>query len=301
MVYKNALINGDCIRVMKQLPSECIAGCITDPPYNYEFIGKNWNKEEIQRRKERVNGDSSTLVKNIPYGSGLAGGVRNARWYQKNRINILEYQDWCETWGAELFRIAKPGALILVFNSTRTIAHVQVALEKCGFYARDIIVWRRPSGIPKGLNVEKKLSKMGHASPEMWGGWHSCLRNEWEAICVVQKPLKNNYIETLNKYGVGLLKTKTESNVGFQSNIIENIARDNLDEFNIHCTVKPLDLIKKLADMIMPKLDGNILIDPFLGSGTTAVACKEVGINYCGIEIDMDYLEIAKKRIAALA
>lgn len=69
---------------------------------------------------------AKVIVKNIPYGSGLAGGVRNARWYDKNRKNILEYQNWVESWGKELFRILKPGALVLIFNSTRTAAHIQV-------------------------------------------------------------------------------------------------------------------------------------------------------------------------------
>jgi hypothetical protein len=64
-------------------PSSSIATCITDPPYNYEFIGKDWDTAEIARRLERIraDGNSKTLVKNIPYGSGLAGGVRNDRWY----------------------------------------------------------------------------------------------------------------------------------------------------------------------------------------------------------------------------
>jgi len=293
--YKNQIINGDCIEVMKQIPDNSIAGCITDPPYNYEFIGREWNKAEIERRKERVKENSSTLVKNIPYGSGLAGGVRNKRWYQRNRENIIEYQQWCEEWGSELYRVTKPGSLILVFNSTRTVAHIQVALENCGFYARDIIVWKRQSGIPKGLNASKKMEKIGNPNPEIWEGWHSCLRSEWEAICVVQKPLVDNYLNTLQHFGVGLFNVK--SNSGFQSNIIEDIRRDNLDEFNGHCTVKPLKLIEKLANMIMPKLDSNTLIDPFLGSGTTAVACMNSGINYCGIEIDPEYINIAKMRL----
>ena len=55
----------------------------------------------------------------------------------------------------------KPGALVLIFNSTRTIAQVQVSMENVGFYARDIMVWRRQSGIPKGLNVSKKIRKNG--------------------------------------------------------------------------------------------------------------------------------------------
>lgn len=86
MELKNKIYLGNCIEIMKKIPSKSIAGCITDPPYNYEFIGRNWDKEEIERRKDRVKNSSSTLVKNIPYGSGLAGGVRNTAWYKKTEI-----------------------------------------------------------------------------------------------------------------------------------------------------------------------------------------------------------------------
>ncbi len=298
MDLKNKIYLGNCIEIMQKIPDQSIAGCITDPPYNYEFIGRNWDKEEIERRKNRVKDAASTLVKNIPYGSGLAGGVRNAAWYKKNRNNILEYENWCEEWGHELFRIMKPGALVLIFNSTRTIAQVQVSMENVGFYARDIIVWRRQSGIPKGLNVSKKLEKIGYKDYEKWEGWHSCLRNEWEAISVVQKPLVNNYINTLKEYNVGLFNAKSEE--GFQSNIIENIKRDDLQDYNIHCTVKPLDLIEKLIKLTMPIDNNNILIDPFLGSGTTAVACKKIGVPYLGIEICSEYIDIATKRLKEL-
>lgn len=49
--------------------------------------------------------------------------------------------------------------------------------------------------------------------------------------------------------------------------------------------------------MIIPKIDGNIVIDPFLGSGTTAVAAINLGIEWIGIELNPDYVEIAKKRV----
>lgn len=294
----NRVINGDSIEVLKQIPDNSIAGCITDPPYNYEFIGRDWNQNEIERRLERSKSqNSSTLVKNIPYGSGLAGGVRNERWYKKNRENILEYRSWVSEWGKELFRVLKPGAYVMVFNSTRTSAHIQVALEDQGFYARDTIVWRRQSGIPKGLNAEKKLEKMGTKNPEIWNGWHSALRNEWEAITVVQKPLINNYLNTLQLYNVGLLKTKEAGVDGFQSNIFENINRAPKNSINTHITVKPLELIEKLVNMTIPKIEGNIVIDPFLGSGTTAVAAEKLGIDWIGIEINPEYVQIAEKRI----
>lgn len=298
MLEKNQVICGDCFEIMKDIEYESIACCITDPPYNYEFIGRTWNEEEIHRRLNRVQGESSTLVKNIPYGSGLAGGVRNTRWYEKNRKNIIEYQEWMQNWANLLFRILKPGALVLVFNSTRTAAHVQVALENAGFYARDTIVWRRHSGIPKGINMAKKLEKLGDENGQQWEGWHSCLRNEWEAITVVQKPLVNNYIETVQKYQVGLFQAKSDT--GFQSNIIENIKREPLDSFNTHPTVKPLELMEKLVNLSVPKGYGNIVLDPFAGSGTTLLAAKRAGIDYLGIEIYQEYVDIANKRLGAI-
>jgi len=297
----NEVLTGDCRDVMKALPENYVSACITDPPYNYEFIGHKWDDSEIQRRIKRVNAkESKTLVKNIPYGSGLAGGVRNERWYQKNRNNILDYEKWCLNWGEQLFRICKPGATVLVFNSTRTVAHVQVALETAGFYARDILVYKRSSGIPKGVNMKQQLEKKKYEDPEKWDGWHSCLRNEWEAICVLQKPLVNNYLETLLEHGTGLFYTKDEFG-GFQSNILEGLQREKAEEFNVHCTVKPLSLMRKLVEIFVPRLDDSILIDPFAGSGTTLLAAKEFGIGYLGIEVVPDYVEIINKRLDSLS
>lgn len=51
-------------------------------------------------------------------------------------------------------------------------------MENIGFYARDMMVWKRPSGIPKGLNVAKNLEKIEYEDPKKWEGWHSCLKNE---------------------------------------------------------------------------------------------------------------------------
>jgi site-specific DNA-methyltransferase (adenine-specific) len=295
---KNEIICDNCIEGLKKIPTNSIDACITDPPYNYEFIGHKWNPEEIKRRTERVQ-NSKTLVKHIPYGSGLAGGVRNDRWYKKNAENVIDYQNWCFNWGKEAYRVLKPGAYILVFNSSRTIAHVQIALEKAGFYTRDILVWKKNSGIPKGLNFSKKLEIEGEKDFKKWEGWHSCLRNEWEGIVMLQKPLINNYLETVKKFGVGLLHAQDINSMGFQSNIIENIKRDKKEDFNIHCTIKPQDLISKLIDLILPLEKSKIVLDPFMGSGTTALAAIKKGVSFLGFEINEEYCNIAKKRIEA--
>ncbi len=295
MDIKNQVFLGDCRQVLKGFPHKSISACITDPPYNYEFIGHKWNAEEINRRVERVK-NSKTLVKNIPYGSGLAGGVRNKRWYERVRQNILDYENWCYDWATEVFRVCKPGAPVVVFNSTRTMAHVQIALERVGFYARDCIVYRRSSGIPKGMNLKAKLKQRGHDNYEDWDGWHSCLRNEWEGIVVVQKPLENNYLNTFLEYGVGLFYT-ANGDGSFQSNIIDNIPKDREPFNDIHCTVKPLALMKKLVEIFSPPSSEHIILDPFAGTGTTLAATKHLGRSYVGIEIEPSYIEIIENRL----
>lgn len=64
-----------------------------------------------------------------------------------------------------------------------------------------------------------------------------------------------------------------------------------------HPTVKPLPIIKTLL-LNAATAPGSIILDPFMGSGTTGVAAIELGHRFIGVEIDGDYLAIAKKRIA---
>ncbi|MFA5376544.1 MAG: site-specific DNA-methyltransferase [Dehalococcoidia bacterium] len=66
-----------------------------------------------------------------------------------------------------------------------------------------------------------------------------------------------------------------------------------LPEWTPHPTQKPLALIKKLVNLTK----GNLILDPFLGSGTTAVACKELGRKFIGIEICEAYCKIAVDRL----
>ncbi len=293
-VLVQKVLAGDCVEVLQTLPADSVAACITDPPYNYEFVGHKWDHAEIERRKAAI-AESSTMVKHVPYGSGLAGGVRNERWYEKNRINTHEYREWTLAWAQEVFRVSKSGAYVAVFNSSRTAAHVQVSLEDAGFYARDVLVYRKPSGIPKGFNLASKLKQLGRPH-EQWKDWHSALRNEWEAIVLVQKPLVNNYLKTFDQFGVGLMKTINEDGT-FQSNILEGLSRRGSESFNIHSTVKPIGLMEKLVDLLVPPGTGNIVLDPFAGSGTTLVAAANLGRSFIGVEIVPEYLTIIEKRL----
>jgi site-specific DNA-methyltransferase (adenine-specific) len=64
---------------------------------------------------------------------------------------------------------------------------------------------------------------------------------------------------------------------------------------NHHPTVKPVKLMEYLIKMITPP--GGVVLDPFMGSGTTGVAAKNLGFDFIGIELSAEYVEIAKQRI----
>lgn len=68
---------------------------------------------------------------------------------------------------------------------------------------------------------------------------------------------------------------------------------------NFHPTVKPIKLMEYLIRLVTPK--GGTTLDPFMGSGTTGVAAKNLGFNFIGIELNPEYVEIATKRIAVEA
>ncbi|MCP4142954.1 MAG: site-specific DNA-methyltransferase, partial [Chloroflexi bacterium] len=69
-------------------------------------------------------------------------------------------------------------------------------------------------------------------------------------------------------------------------------------EVNIHPTCKPLSLLDYLCRLSRTPT-GGVVLDPFMGSGTTGVACVRTGRNFIGIEKELDYFNISAKRIEA--
>ena len=73
---------------------------------------------------------------------------------------------------------------------------------------------------------------------------------------------------------------------------------ENSTNKNNHPTVKPVALMEYLIKMVTPK--GGIVLDPFMGSGTTGIACRKLNYGFIGIELEPDYIKIAKARIDSI-
>lgn len=168
-----------------------------------------------------------------------------------------------------------------------------------------------------------------------WEGWGTALKPAHEPLCMARKPLSEKTVaENCLKWGTGGINID-ESRVGtekmtvkggsnslgrFPANLIHDNSEDVREcflneserffksiiyqakasksergECNKHPTVKPIKLIEYLINML--SREGGIILDPFMGSGTTGVACKNLNRNFIGIELNKEYFEIAEKRI----
>ena len=118
--------------------------------------------------------------------------------------------------------------------------------------------------------------------------------------------LKNILVWEKNNTSMGDLKgdfaPKVEFVLFFQKGrrLINGKRDPNIFKFkrtgnNLHPTEKPVDMMEYLISKFTD--EGQVVLDPFMGSGTTGVACKNLGRDFIGIELDENYFEIAKKRI----
>ena len=125
------LLHGDVVEQLKTLDDESIDAIIVDPPYNLAFMGKKWDSK---------------------------GGPR-------------AFQQWCEEWGRECFRVLRTGGHILSFGGTRTYHRMASGLEDAGFDIRDCITWLYGTGFPKSLNISKAIDKRGGEDVSWFGDW----------------------------------------------------------------------------------------------------------------------------------
>ena len=131
---------------------------------------------------------------------------------------------------------------------------------------------------------------------------HDGLEQEWARFFYCPKVSKDERNRGLNNFEEKEFATST----GAQNKIKDEKNYDKSQSFgmnkikkyrNTHPTVKPIELMKYLCRLVTPK--GGIVLDPFMGSGSTGLAAKDEGFDFVGIEREKEYFEIAEARINA--
>ena len=142
------------------------------------------------------------------------------------------------------------------------------------------------------MNEWQRVSKRQAFIPGMpnVGVWSSIKYPKWIICWYKPAAMKRSPFGFCNWEAV-LFYGKSVVTHGFTDVIKAPIVHQDFD----HPTIKPLELMKGIVERVSSPAD--TILDPFMGSGTTGVACVQTGRNFIGIEIEPKYFEIAEKRI----
>ncbi len=299
----NKIFHAECIEMMQKIPDSSIDMVCTDPPYFLDGLGNDWNKQMLD------NKGSSAIVGNLPKGMRF------------DRNQSKKFNEFYSKVSSEVYRILKPGGAFISFSSPRLYHSMAMAIEDAGFEIRDMLGWIYTQSQVKAFsqnhiieNDKKMDPEQKQALKDACNNWKTPqLKPAIEPMCLAVKPIEGRYIDNFQKYGTGLMNTSEETKTGegfFPSNIIttDNI-EESMDrvflvskpnkkekgEYNTHLSVKPVSLIAHLLKLFSK--EGAIILDPFMGSGTTAVACIQSKRKYIGFDINTEYIKITEKRI----
>ena len=276
------LMLGDCLERMKEIPDGSVDALISDIPYGINFaswdvLHNNSNSALLGRSPAQEN---SKLFKTR--GKPLNG------WSEEDKNIGKEFREWCEVWLKECYRMLKPASPLLIMCGRQLQHHFTIAAEDSGFVYKDYIVWDKVSAPFKAQRVKCVLDKreVAYNGNDRLGN----LAPMHEPIVYLFKPYKQ---------GTTVTDCFVENKIGcFDADILtSNILRiSSKVSKKQHETQKPVELFEVLVKLVTK--EGHKVIDPFMGSGTTGVACVNTNRNFIGIEKDEKYFKIAEERIS---
>lgn len=247
-----------------------------------ELINKN-HQGDCTEIMSKIKEKSISLILTDPPYNASKGGVNlpdnktGGAYYKVNEDwdkfdKYSDYMDFTRKWIKEADRILSDKGTIMVCCSLHNIGEVMMALKELNYKPLNIITWRKPNAMP---SITKRMLT------------HSTEFIVWFAK---GKPWTFNY-DKMKKYNYGKQLRDVWDFPSCQGP--ERIKGENGRA--AHPTQKPLKLFKRLIEMASK--EGDIIVDPFIGSGTTAIIAEELGRKWIGIDNDPKYIQIANARL----
>lgn len=326
-IEKNTIINGNSLEVLKSLPDNSIDCCVTSPPYyalrDYGCDGQIGLEETPEKYIERlcdvfsevrrVLTPQGTLWLNIgdSYNGNKVGNTEVVKNKKVSESNDFRKKLWSE---------AKPKDLIGIPWM------LAFALRSQGWYLRQDIIWQKPNPMPE--SVTDRCTK-SHEYIFLLSKSQKYYF-DYEAIqepCADQS--RTNY--ACGNRTNGINKDRNDNDFGERSKNWKprtkncqydgqkpnsfHLSRENGEpdkeyyvrnkrdvwEVNTkpckeaHFATYPFELIKPCILAGCP--ENGIVLDPFMGSGTTAIVARSLNRNYLGVELNPEYIKIAHKRL----
>jgi DNA modification methylase len=266
--WKDRIIQGDSLLVLPQMPAESVDLIVTSPPY-------------ADSRKDTYGG-----------------------------IHPDSYVEWFLPFSSELLRVLKPEGTFILNIKEKVVGgerHTYVielilAMRQQGWFWTEEFIWHKKNSYP--------------------GKWPNRFRDAWERCLQFNKQKKFKMYQDTVMVPMGdwaktrlrnlseTDKRRDESKVrsGFGKNVSNWVGREKVYPTNVlhlatksgnknHSAAFPVELPKWFINLFTQ--EGDLVLDPFLGSGTSAVAAKTLGRHYLGIEIMPEYIELAEQAVAS--
>ncbi len=290
--YLNKITLGNCLDHIPEIEDNSIDLFLSDIPYGISL-------DEWDVLHQNTN---SALLGSSPAQEGKSGFKRRGKpingWAQADRNIGLEYEVWCKNWVTKVFPKMKSGSFLFVFGARRTMHRVVNAFEGSGFLLKDMLAWKKPTAHHRAQRVSTVLERRGLlADARKWQGWRlGNLAPVWEPVAWFMKPYKigGTITDNVLENNLGAMNMDAcRINGSSPTNLLEFGFRKN--EIRIHEAQKPQDLIEYLIKLTTRKKQ--VVLDPFMGSGTTAVAAKALNRGFIGFEASAEHYEKSRQRI----
>ena len=273
--------------------------------------------EEQERRRLRftawVRGTGATS-RQIDEATGTNMGGHYTTAASQPAIMTREHLDQCRHLLGDVPEWVERDADIRSVES-RNMAEREVVATETRYNEASGIV---SAGRNERTLIERKITTPSTPEAQQWAGWGTALKPAMEPITMARKPLAGTVAETVLAHGTGALNIDG-CRVGqrWPANLIHDGSDEptgllgdaarffycpkasmaDRDAGNVHPTVKPTALMRYLCRLVTPP--GGVVLDPFTGSGSTGKAAVLEGFRFLGIELEAEYVEIARARIAS--
>ena len=195
----------------------------------------------------------------------------NDKWDQFE--SFKKYDDFTYAWLSECKRILKKNGAIWVIGSYHNIFRVGTTIQNLGFWILNDVIWNKKNPMPNFRGTR--------------------FTNAHETLIWASKSEKSKY--TFNYQSLKCLNDDLQMRSNWDLPICNGSERLKKNGKKIHSTQKPETLLHRILLATSNKND--LILDPFLGSGTTAAVAKKLGRNYYGIEKEKSYFKVAEQRL----